>query len=266
MSNASIRTEVSAADPRQLHVIIDNPSARNALTHTSAAELGAAIRAGAEDPAIRCIILRGAGDHFCAGADLRTAGQLLAGGADAIRSGISEGYHSAVRALVECPKPTLAVIRGACVGIGFDIALAADMRIAANEANLGQVFAKIGLVPDGGSSFTLARLVGLGKAMELALLAERFDGREAERIGVVNKSVPNDELDALMNDWGKRLADGPPVAYRLAKQNLRAGVGGTMAEALARETEAQVQCLQTKDAMTAARSFFLKQTPTFEGK
>lgn len=261
-----IRSEVSAADPRQLHVIIDNPGARNGLTRQTAAELGHAIRAGAEDPSVRVIILRGEGAHFCAGADLRSAAGLLKDGEEGLRRVLSEGYHVALSALFECPKPTLAVIRGAAVGFGFDLALAADLRIAAEDATFGQVFARLGLVPDGGSSFTLPRLVGLGKAMELMLLAERFDGREAERMGLVNRAVPEAELDPLAAEWARRLADGPPIAYRLGKANLRAGAGGgTMAEALHREAEAQVVCLQTRDALIGTQAFFLKQPPKFEG-
>jgi len=267
MTTPAIRIEVPADDPRQLHVIIDNPTARNALTHVIAAELAAAVNRGAEDPAVRCIVLRGAGDHFCAGADLRSVGSVLATGPDALRRGLTEGYHAALRAVFECPKPTLAVIRGACVGIGFDLALAADLRVAAEDANFGQVFTKIGLVPDGGSSFTLPRLVGLGKAMEMMLLADRFDGREALQLGLVNRAVPAVDLAELAGDWARRLASGPPMAFRLGKANLRAGAGGgTMADALHREAEAQVVCAFTKDAALAIQAFFMKQTPKFEGR
>lgn len=262
-----IRTEIPADDPRQWHVIIDNPTARNALTHASAGELAKAVQQGVDDPAVRCIVIRGAGEHFCSGADLRSVGAVLATGPEGLRKGLSEGYHAALRAVFECPKPTLAVIRGAAVGFGFDLALAADLRVCAHESNFGQVFTKIGLVPDGGSSFTLPRLVGLGKAMEMMLLAERFDGHEALRLGLVNRSVPVDELQGLAEDWAKRLSSGPPIAFKLGKANLRAGAGGgTMAEALHREAEAQLVCAFTKDAAIATQAFFLKQPPRFEGK
>ena len=267
MTTPTIRIEVPADAAGQLHVIIDNPSARNALTHATAAELGKAVRHGADDPDVRCIVIRGAGDHFCSGADLRSIGPVLASGPEGFRRGLTEGYHAALHALFECPKPTLAVIRGAAVGFGFDLALAADLRICANESNFGQVFTKIGLVPDGGSSFTLPRLVGLGKAMEMMLLAERFDGHEAERLGLVNRAVPDADLEALASDWARRLAAGPPIAFRLGKANLRAGAGGgTMTDALQREAEAQIVCAFTKDAAMGAKAFFMKQPPVFEGK
>lgn len=267
MTAPLVRSEVPASDPRQLHVVIDNPSARNGLTHESAAELARIVERATADPAVRCIVLRGAGDHFCSGADLRGSMTMVSGGPDAMRRGLSEGFHLALRTIFECPKPTLAVIRGACVGFGFDLALAVDLRVSADEASFGQVFTKIGLVPDGGSSFTLPRLVGLGKAMEIMLLADRFGGAEAARIGLVNRSVPGPELDALAEEWARRLADGPPIAYRLGKANLRAGAaGGDLAAALHREQEAQVQCAASKDAITAVRAFFMKQPPVFEGK
>jgi len=267
MSTSLIRTEVPAADPRQLHVIIDNPDARNGLTYEAAGELARAITGGVDAPAIRCIVLRGAGQHFCSGADLKASAGLLKSGADGLRKGLAEGFHAAVKALFECPKPTLAVIRGAAVGFGFDLSLAADLRLAAHESTFGQVFTKIALVPDGGSSFTLPRLVGLGKAMELMLLADRFDGREAERLGLVNRAVPDGELDLLAAEWATRLADGPPLAFRLGKANLRAGAaGGNMADALHREQEAQAQCATSKDALIGVQAFFLKQPPKFEGR
>src|SRR5690242_7425917 len=109
----TIRTEVPAEDPRQLHVIIDNPTARNGLSADTAAQLGRVFISASEDPAVRCVVLRGAGDHFCAGADLRTAGGLLKGGEEGLRRVLAEGYHVALQAIFDCTKPTLAVIRGA---------------------------------------------------------------------------------------------------------------------------------------------------------
>lgn len=267
MSASLIRTEVPDTDPRQLHVVIDNPDARNGLTYQAAGEIARVIDRGGEDPAIRCIVLRGAGQHFCSGADLKASAGLMQSGADGLRAGLVEGFHAAVKALFGCPKPTLAVIRGAAVGFGFDLSLAADLRLCAHESTFGQVFTKIALVPDGGSSFTLPRLVGLGKAMELMLLGDRFDGREAERAGLVNRAVPDAELDGLAAEWATRLADGPPLAFRLGKANLRAGAaGGTLDDALHREQEAQAACATSRDALIGVQAFFMKQRPEFEGR
>lgn len=262
-----IRFEVPADDARQLHLVIDNPGARNGLTAQSCVELATHLDRASADPAVRCVIVRGAGDHFCAGADLRAGGATLRGTDDEIRSYITDGFHAVIRALAACQKPTLAVIRGACVGFGFDMALSCDLRIAASNATFGQVFSKIGLVPDGGSSFVLPRLVGLGKALELFYLAEKFDGQTAAAMGLVNRAVAPEELGALAADWSGRLASGPPIAYRLGKANLRAGAaGGELAAALAREVDAQAICLRSKDALIGVGAFFMKQTPKFEGK
>lgn len=261
-----IRLEIPADDPRQAHLVIDNPGARNGLTAPACADMAAELERVGADPAIRAVVVRGAGDHFCSGADLRSAGPAM-GDDDKVRAYLRDGFHKLVKVLWDCPKPTLAVIRGACVGFGFDLALAADLRVAASDATFGQVFSKIGLVPDGGSSFSLTRLVGLGKAMELMLLAERFDGVEAHRIGLLNRVVAPEDLDALAADWARRLASGPPIAFRLGKQNLRAGAGGgTVHDALQREADAQLVCLRSRDALIGVQAFFLKQEAKFEGR
>lgn len=263
----AVRREIATTDPRVGFVVIDNPSARNGLTSAMARELAEHVRALEEEPSVRVIVLTGAGEHFCSGADLRHGGDILRSGADGIRAHLREGFHVAIKAVAECSKPTLAVIRGACVGFGFDLALAADLRIAANDAMLGQVFSRLGLVPDGGSSFNLPQLVGLARAMELFLLADRMSGEEAAKAGLVNRAVAKTGLDALAADWAERLASGPPIAYRLGRQNLRAGAaGGTLADALEREQEAQVACLQSKDAWAGVQAFFLKKKPEFQGR
>ena len=139
--------------------------------------------------------------------------------------------------------------------------------LAATNATFGQVFSRIGLVPDGGSSFVLPRLVGLGRALELFYLGEKFDGARAADIGLVNRAVAAEELDALAAEWSRRLASGPPIAYRLGKANLRAGAaGGDLAAALEREVDAQAVCLRSKDALIGVQAFFMKQDPKFEGK
>lgn len=262
-----VRAEKHPSVENVLRLVIDNPSARNGLTADSAEALAGLIRQADADPAVRAVVLTGAGDHFCSGLDLRDGAKVVKDGPDAIRARLDRGFHAAIRALVECRKPTLAVVRGACVGFGFDLALACDLKVAANDALFSQSFSNIGLVPDGGSSFILPRLVGLGKALELFLLAERLSGEEAARAGLVNRAVPASGLEALADDWAGRLGSGPPIAYALGKANLLAGAaGGTLDEALQREKEAQVRCITSKDAFSAVQAFFLKKKPVFEGR
>lgn len=253
-------------DGRIARFVIDNPTARNGLTPEAAARLGARIRAVGSDPSVRAIVIRGAGAHFCSGADLKAAAGVVQSSAAEKRAHVRERFHAAIEAIAEVPQPVLAVVRGACVGFGFDLAMACDLRLAATNAKFAQVFTRIGLVPDGGSSFSLPRLVGYARAMELALLAEDLHGARAEALGLVNRAVDEAELEALAADWTERLASGPPIAFRLAKQNLRLGAaGGTLAEALDREADAQVACLESGDAMRGVAAFFQKVKPAFEG-
>ena len=247
-------------------IILDNPTTRNGLSHVMVDQMTAHIKSAEADPDIRVIVLRGEGDHFCSGADLTDAASMVGLTEDQIYAHIHDHMHAVVEALDTCTKPTLAVIRGACVGIGFSIALACDLRLANKGAKLGLVFARIGLHPDGGSSYLLPRYVGIGKAMEMMLLAETFDGDEAYRLSIVNRAVPDTELDAVAGDWIRRLSLGPPIAYRLVKSNLRAGAGGgTLKETLDREARTQVQCITSQDAMRGVQAFFSKSQPEFVG-
>jgi len=262
-----VRAEDHPTIPHVRRVLIDNPNARNGLTAASAGELAELIRAADADPGVRALILAGAGEHFCAGLDLKDGANVVKDGPEGLRARLDHGFHAAIRAIAACSKPTLAVVRGACVGFGFDLALMCDLRLAADDALFSQSFSKIGLVPDGGSSFVLPRLVGLSKALELFLLAERLSGEEAARAGLVNRAVAASGLDALADDWAERLASGPPIAFALGKRNLLMGAaGGTLEEALGREKEAQVRCAQTRDAFAGVQAFFLKQKPKFEGR
>ncbi|MCA9515477.1 MAG: enoyl-CoA hydratase/isomerase family protein [Myxococcales bacterium] len=263
MSEPITRVERDGAVAR---LIIDNPAARNGLTADACRHAAAALREAGADPAVRVVVVEGAGGHFCSGADLRAAGALVGMDDDAVRAYVREGFQPLVEAVWGCAKPTLAVVRGACVGFGFDLALACDLRLAAGSAQLAQVFSRIALVPDGGSSFTLPRLVGLGLAMEMMLLGEKIDGHRAAALGLVNRAVPEEELAALAADWTARLAAGPPIAFRLGRENLRAGaLGGTLADALDREAAAQVSCLRSADLGRGVAAFFARKAPEFKG-
>ncbi len=246
-------------------LVIDNPATRNGLTHEAADALRGHLEVAAGDPAVRTIVLTGAGGHFCSGADLGAAAQIFQLSDEQAEALIRDRMHPVVAALAECPKPTVAVLRGACVGIGLSLALACDLRVAAEDASLGLVFTRIGLHPDGGSSYLLPRLVGTGKALELMLLGDRIDGTEAARIGLVNRAVPADELDAAAGAWIHRLAAGPPIAYRLLKANVRFAAEATLQQALDREAHTQIGCIRSGDALRGVTAFFAKEAPVFKG-
>ncbi len=242
---------------------LNRPQSRNGLTPSLATALAEAVETASGDPDVRCVVLTGAGRAFCSGADLAAAGDYVATHPhDEI---IRTIFHRVVKSVVFCNKPVVASIRGGAVGFGFDLALACDLRIASRRSKLGQVFTRIGLVPDGGSSWTLSRLVGVARAMEIALLAETFDGDAAAAMGIVNRVVDDEVLEAETAAVAQRLAAGPPIALRLAKANINAGCSGSFEQALEREVQAQVECLSTEDAKEGIAAFFQKRTPNFEG-
>ena len=244
-------------------ITLDRPASRNGLIPNTCIQMAEGIEAVAEDRDVRVIVLTGANRAFCSGADLMGAAQALGGRPP--HEVIRDAFHRLVRAIVAAPQPVVASVRGPAVGFGFDLALACDLRIVSRDCKLGAVFTRIGLVPDGGSSFTLSRLVGLGRAMELVLLAETFDGQRAYDLGIANRVVEDETLERETATLASRLADGPPIAFKYAKRNLLAGLSGSLEDALGREVEGQVHCLVSQDAMEGVSAFFQKRKPTFRG-
>src|SRR6266704_5403512 len=182
-------------DGNVLTIILNRPEVLNAFNNTMLAELTEAVEAAAKDETVRCVVLTGAGRAFGSGQDLRSLVEGRSSGAISTVSEHVQKYHRVVLAIRNMPKPVIAAVRGVAAGISCNIALACDMRIAADDARFLEAFARIGLVPDGGGGFFLPRLVGVGKAMELAMLADEVSGAEAERIGLVNKCVPVEEFE-----------------------------------------------------------------------
>src|SRR5215467_7687827 len=201
-----------------LTITMNRPEVLNAFNDVLLEELTEAVEAAAQDEAVRCLVLTGAGRSFGSGQDLQS---LAAGRGSGEIGAVSEHlkkYHRVVYAIREMPKPVIAAVRGVAAGISCNIALACDLRIASDNARFIEAFARIGLVPDGGGGYFLPRLVGVGKAMEIAMLADEVSGAEAERLGLVNKCVPAAEFDATVTAFAQRLANGPTRAYALIKQ------------------------------------------------
>lgn len=246
-------------------ITLNRPETKNALSPELTKALGAALAAAAEDTSARAVVLTGAGGAFCSGADLKAAMTEVGQGAGGIEQAL-ETYHRMIRAIVAAPKPVIAAVDGPAVGFGCDLALACDLRVVSSNAYFQEKFVKIGLMPDGGGTFWLPRLVGLARAMELMLLGEPVRAERALEIGLVNRVVPAGQLREEAMRLATTLAKGPPLAFAEMKRAVRLGLGGTIDTALAAEKEGQLRCLTSADCMEGVMAWMQKREPTFQGK
>jgi enoyl-CoA hydratase/carnithine racemase len=245
-------------------VLINRPEARNALTRSVIHDLRGALAAASDDPAIRVVVLTGAGGHFCAGADLRKTIMDDPEMLDHIEIYMDD-FHSVVRALVRCSKPTVAMLDGAAVGFGADLAFACDLRIASDVAYVQEKFVKIGLMPDGGGTFWLPRLLGTARAMQAILLADKIESSEMLDLGLLVRRVPQAELRDATFALARELEKGPPLAFAAIKRALYANWGDFDA-ALDRERNGQIALLRSADAMEGVLAWAQKRDPNFTGK
>ena len=243
---------------------LNRPEARNALSPALVLALGKELTRAAEDPEVRVIVLTGAGGAFCAGADLKAvfANPELMADLDAR---ILE-YHAMIRAIAGAPKPVIAAVDGGAVGFGCDLALACDLRLLSKRAYLQEKFVKIGLMPDGGGTYWLPRLIGTARAMEYILTGAAIDAEKADALGLANRVVAPEKLLEETLSLARELAKGPPIAFREAKQAILAGLGSNLDAALDREREGQKKCLMSGDAMEGVMSFLQKREPEFKGQ
>jgi 2-(1,2-epoxy-1,2-dihydrophenyl)acetyl-CoA isomerase len=246
-------------------IALARPDAMNSLTAETKTELRRAVERARDDDAVRAVVLTGSGRAFCVGQDLREHAANLEQGLG-LAGTLEDHYEPIVLGLARMPKPVIAAVNGAAAGAGFSFALACDLRIASEKASFATAFTKIGLTPDSGMSWTLQRLVGRARALELLMLAEPVRAPEALELGLVHRVVPPEELQAAARELAVRLAAGPTVAYAAVKASVdRAAVTG-LAEALAREAELQVACAATADHAGATKAFLQKEQPVFEGR
>jgi len=251
---------------------MNRPEARNALTGEMLGALDDAVRRLAVDPAVRCVVLTGAGNAFCSGGDVKgqakAASDRSAGAAFSIEQrvhGLRAGMETS-RILHEMPKPTLAVIPGAAAGAGLSLALACDLRIAAADAKMTTAFAKIGASGDYGGSYFLPRLVGAAKARELYFTADIITGQQAFELGLVNHVYPAADLEAQGRAFAVKLASLPTAAIGYMKRNLNAADEASLSHVLDMEAEHMVRTMMTEDHANAARAFVEKRPPEFKGR
>ena len=249
---------------------MNRPQARNAFTRDMIEALAEALPRLAANPAVRLVVLTGAGEAFCAGGDVKGFARSAAG-APALMSFDQKvtdlrARMEVSRWLHEMPKPTLAVIPGAAAGAGLSLALACDLRIASDDAKLTTAFSKIGLSGDFGGSYFLNHLVGAAKAREMYFTGEVLRGSEAQKIGLVNRAVPAAQLAAAASAWAAELAALPTVALGYMKRNLNTGLRGSLGDVLDAEAIHMVRTFETDDHKGAAAAFVDKRAPHFAGR
>jgi len=246
---------VSESDGLIHRLTLNLPARRNALTPGLARGLAQGIEQIEEGGEARVILLSGAGGHFCAGLDLHWLRSLGATpSVTDLQHGLSD-FQSAVIAIVRCPIPVLAVVQGTAAGFGFDLALACDMRLAGASATFTSAFARIGLVPDGGSTFTLPRLVGVGRAMRMLMTGETLDAREALSIGMVEEVIEDSALDSAVRRTVNALLECSGSSIRSIKRLTRAPEIGALEQALSTEGAAQLQALQSPEFRSRLEAF-----------
>ncbi len=261
MSTGTVDTHIDT-DSGLATVTINQPSKKNAATFDMFEEIGRTFRDLGGNPKVRVIVLTGAGTDFCSGADLGP------GRGEEDMSGLTRmrRIHRAPMAISECGQPVVARIDGVAVGAGLSMALACDILIASERSRFSAIFARRGLTVDCGMSWLLPRAVGFQKAKEMTLLAEILDAEQAVDIGLVNRVVPQADLDAAMDKVVGNLLAGPPIALGMTKQLINNSYNATFAGALEAEGAAQNVNFATEDVVEAGKAFMEKRPAAFKGR
>lgn len=234
---------------------LNRPEKLNAFDAALQHELRAGLDAAAADASVRVLVLTGSGRAFSTGADVDELVDPETGAARPLGALLREGFNPIVMTLRTMEKPVIAAINGVVAGIGFSIALACDMRIAAAEARLTLGFARLGLIPDGGATVLLPQVLGLGRALELAWTNRTLTADDAQRLGLVNSVVPVDDLEREVQAFAQQLAEVPATALALTKRAFTAAVFPNLAEVLEREAVIQEEAARSPDLVAAVRAF-----------
>jgi 2-(1,2-epoxy-1,2-dihydrophenyl)acetyl-CoA isomerase len=247
-----------------LTLTLNRPETKNALDRELVEKLGEATATLADRTDVRVVILTGAGGSFCSGADLKAAMADPTALAEVDRR--LDDYHRIIAAIAHAPQPVIAMIDGAAVGFGCDLALACDLRTMSDRGYLQEKFVRIGLMPDGGGTRWLPRLVGSARAMEIMLTGDAIDAARALELGIVNRVVAADVLEATTRELAARIASGPPLAHAGIKRAVRRGESGDLAATLEAEREHQLRCLRSADFLEGVSAWMQKRDPTFSGR
>ena len=252
-------------------ITLDRPEALNAIDADQRDRLITLIKGASSDPETRVLVLTATGRGFCTGADLRSntgrsAARLAEPRPGDVARTIRDGAQALVAAILDCEKPVIAAVNGIAAGIGAHLALACDLVLAAESAKFIEIFARRGLVPDGGGAYLLTRLVGTHKAKELMYFGDDVLAAEALALGLVNRVVPDTELEKAARDWAERLAVGPTRMYGLAKNLINRALETDRATAFREEADAVELNMATEDGREGVRAFGERRAPEFKGR
>ena len=246
---------------------LNRPERMNALGDTLREDFHEGLRRAIDDPAVRVVVITGAGKAFCAGGDVKAMQEAKADNRERpLTERVAPGRDRSVLLMRESPKPLVAAVNGAAAGAGMNIALACDIRLASTTAKFSQAFVRRGLHPDWGGTYFLPRIVGMAKAAELIFTGEVIGAEEAHRLGIVSALHAPEALLPATYELAARIAAGPPIAIRLARRALYRNQDVDLKSALEFETFAQNICFETEDAREGIRAFVEKREPKFEGR
>ncbi len=249
-----------------LTITLNRPDVLNAFNDALTTELSDALKSGERDANVRAIIITGAGRAFSSGQDLGDLKKkYVPGYVPHLGDDLRKRYNPIITRIRTMEKPVIAAVNGVAAGAGCSLALACDMRLAAQEASFIEVFINVGLIPDSGSTFTLPRLVGAGKAFEMCTLGSKIDADEALRLGLVNQIVPAEQLLESANKVAGKLAALPGKAIALTKRLLNQSLENDLAQQLEAEAYAQETAGRTEDHFEGVTAFLEKRKPSFKG-
>ncbi len=244
-------------------ITFNNPARRNALDFEAFKFIGDEIKRSADDET-KVVVMTGTGEAFCAGADVQGFGSQ--GGPEDVTTSLRAGVNPGIQAMRDLPKPIVARVHGHAAGVGCNYALAADFIVASDQAFFGQVFVKIGLMPDGGGTYFLPRAVGYNRAFELMALGDPISSQQAFEMGMINRVVPAEQLDEAVDELTRKLAAAPGLALAKIKAGLNASLQSDLASALEFEAVNQGECFRSDDFKEGVSAFLQKRKPNFKGK
>jgi 2-(1,2-epoxy-1,2-dihydrophenyl)acetyl-CoA isomerase len=248
-------------------ITLNRPEAMNSLNVATKVGLRDAVLEASGDSAVRCVVLTGSGRAFCVGQDLKEHIEILdSGDSDALFTTVPEHYNPTVHAIATMQKPVIAAVNGVAAGAGASLAFACDFRVLADSAGFNLAFTGIALSCDTGVSWTLPRLVGRAKAIELLYFPRTLPAAEAEELGLATKVVPGADLEQEAMTLARRLAAGPTVAFGAVRRSVAHSAGHDLASSLEFEAEMMALTGATSDHSRAVASFVAKERPTFEGR